>query len=113
MFDMFKMLGRVGEIKEKMGDAKAKLKTIEITESELDGVVVVTISGDKVVKSISTSEEFYTTYSKSERESILTEAVNNAIQKAEASSKQIMAEELKDVMPDIPGLDINNLPFGL
>lgn len=110
---MFKILGKIGEVQEKMKQVKEKLKTIELVETELDGVVTVTITADRHIKSIKTSDEFYNKYSKEEREDILVEAVNNAIEKAEARSKEEMNKELKDSIPNIPGLDLNNLPFGI
>ena len=113
MFDMFKMLGRIGEIKEKMAEVKAKLGSIIIEESELDGTVVVQISADKVIRSIQTSAAFYEKYSVEERQDILVEAVNNAIQKAEARSKEETQKEMQGVLPEIPGLDLSNMPFSL
>ena len=105
MFDMFKMMGRLGEIKEKIAQVKASLDSIVLEETELD-VVTVEVTAARNIKKIRTSPEFYEKYSVEERESILTEAVNNALQKAEAKSKEVMQEEMKDLIPNIPGFDI-------
>jgi DNA-binding YbaB/EbfC family protein len=111
MFDMFKMLGKLSEVQDKMEEVKTRMAAEKIEESELDGVVIVEISGDKVIRAIRTSNDFYEKYSKEEREEILAEAVNNAYQKAEARYKEEMKNEMKDIMPNIPGLDLSNLPF--
>ena len=111
--DMFGMLGKVSEIQNKMQVVKDNLKNIELQESELDGTVIVTITADRTIRKIETSNEFNTRYSKEEREDILLEAVNNAIQKAEARAKDEMNFNLKDSIPNIPGFDLNSLPFGL
>ena len=111
MFDMFKMLGKLNEVQEKMKEAKEKIARVSLQESELDGVVVIDITGDKKIQKITTSPEFYDKYCIEEREAILMEAVNNAIEKAEAYSKEFMAAEMKDVMPNIPGMDLASMPF--
>jgi DNA-binding YbaB/EbfC family protein len=113
MLDMFGMLGKMGEIQKKMQEVKESLKLISLEESELGGVVKITITADRLVKKIETSDEFYNKYSKEEREEILVEAVNNAIQKAEARSKEEMSAKLQGHLPNIPGLDLANLPFGI
>jgi nucleoid-associated protein EbfC len=111
MFDMFKMLGKMNEVQDRMAQAKEKLAKVTLTESELDGVVKVDITGSKKILKITTSAEFYEKYSVEEREAILTEVVNNALNQAEAYAKEFMAQEMKDVMPNIPGLDLGSLPF--
>jgi len=112
MFDMFKMLGKLSEVQEKMAEVKQKLALIKLEETEMD-VVTVEITADRKIQKIRTSEAFYDKYSKEEREQILVEVVNNAIEKADARSKEEMQAEMKDVIPNIPGLDLSNLPFGL
>ncbi|RYD71665.1 MAG: hypothetical protein EOP53_23280 [Sphingobacteriales bacterium] len=113
MFDMFKMMGKLGEVQQKMADVKEKLKTISLEESELDGVVVVEITADRTIKKIRTSDEFYSKYSKEEREEILTEALNNAIQKADARAKEERQNAMQGVIPNIPGMDLSSLMGGL
>ena len=109
MFDMFSMLGKLGDVKKKIEEVKESLPNIILEESELDGVVKITITASREIKKIETSDEFYTKYSKDERESILVEAVNNAIHKAEARSKEEMTKNLQGIVPNIPGVDIGSL----
>jgi DNA-binding protein YbaB len=111
MFDMFKMLGKVTEVQDKMAEVKERLRDIKLEESELDGVVVVEIMADRKITAIHMSDDFYDKYTKEEREEILTEAVNNAIQKADARAKEETEAALKGVMPNIPGFDLGSLPF--
>jgi DNA-binding YbaB/EbfC family protein len=112
MFDMFKMLGKMNEVQEKMKEAKAQLDKVSIQESELGGVVVVDITGNKKITKITTSPAFYEKYTVEEREAILTEAVNNALDKADAYAKEYMAGEMRDVVPNIPGMDLGSLMGG-
>ena len=106
---MFGMLGKLGEVKQKMQDVRSSLSGIMLEENELDGTVIVSISADKTIHKISTSDSFYDKHSKEEREAILTEAINNAIAKADARAKEEMNKNLQGVIPNIPGLDIASL----
>jgi len=111
MFDMFKMLGKMNEVQDKMKDAKAELEKITLQETELD-VVTVDINGNKKILKINTSPAFYDNYSIEERESILLEVVNNALDKAEAYSKEYMAQQMSGVIPNIPGFDLGSMMGG-
>jgi len=112
MLDMFKMLGKMQEVQGKMNEAKEAIAKMTLQEIEMDGVVIIDISGDKRILAIKTSPEFYTDYSIEERESMLTEATNNAIQRAESYSKGYMAEAMKDVIPNVPGIDLGSMMGG-
>jgi nucleoid-associated protein EbfC len=113
MFDMFKMMGKLGEVQGRVKEIKENLKNIVLEESELDGVVTVQITADRQVKKIKTSPEFYEKYGVEEREDILTEAVNNAIAKADARAKEEMQKGMQGVLPNIPGLDLSSLGMGM
>lgn len=113
MFDMFKMMGKLGEVQGRVKEIKESLASIILEESELDGTVVVEISADRRVRKIRTSPAFYEKYSVEEREDILTEAVNNAIAKADARAKEEMQKGMQGVLPNIPGLDLSSLGMGL
>jgi hypothetical protein len=113
MFDMFKMMGKLGEVQGRVKEIKESLSTIVLEESELDGTVIVEITADRKVRKIKTSQEFYDKYSLEEREDILTEAVNNAIEKADARAKEEMQKGMQGVLPNIPGLDLSSLGMGL
>lgn len=102
----------MNEVQEKMKVAKAELDKVTLQESELDGVVVVDITGNKKIIKIATSPAFYEKYGVDEREAILVEAVNSAYEKAEAYSKEYIANEMRDVIPNIPGMDISSMLGG-
>ncbi len=108
---MFDILGKIGQVKEKMALVKQQLSETILEESEMDGTVIIRIGGDKVIREIRTSDEFYSKYSKEEREDMLCEALNNAYEKAEAHSKSKYAEDLQGMMPNIPGLDLGSMGF--
>jgi DNA-binding protein YbaB len=113
MFDMFKMMGKFGEVQGRMKEVKENLSKIVLEESELDGTVVVQITANRKIQKITTSPAFYEKYSVEEREEILAEAVNNAIEKADARSKEETKKAMEGVLPNIPGLDLSSLGLGL
>ena len=113
MLNMFNLMGKIGEVQDRMQEIKSRLPGIMLEESELDGTVTVSISADKKIRNIALAPSFYSQLSEEEREAILTEAVNNAVEKAEARAKEEMRNGLKGVMPDIPGFDLDSLPFGI
>jgi hypothetical protein len=109
--NMFNMMGKLGEAQDRMEALKEKMKGIVIRESEMNDAVVVEITGDRQVKKITTSDDFYTKYSKEEREDILTEAINNALLKVEATYKEEMNKQMQGIIPNIPGLDLSSFGF--
>jgi DNA-binding protein YbaB len=108
---MFNMMGKLGEAQERMEALKDKMKDIVIRESEMNDAVVIEITGDRQIKKITTSEEFYTKFSKEEREEILAEAMNNALAKVEATYKEEMNKQMQGIIPNIPGLDLSSFGF--
>ena len=111
MFDMFKMLGKMNEVQDKMKEAKAKLEEVVLHETEMD-VVTVDINANKKILGISTSEAFYEKYTIEERQDILVEVINNAFALAENYSKEYMAKEMSGVIPNIPGFDLGSMMGG-
>ncbi len=109
MFDMFGMLGKLGEVKNKIQAVKDSLPGIMLEENELNGTVIISISADKKIHAIKTSDAFYNEYTNEEREALLLEAINNAIVQAEARYKSEISKNLEGLVPNIPGLDIGSL----
>ncbi len=109
--DMFKMLGKMNEVQGKMKAAKEAIAKTTLQETEM-GLITVEITGDKRILSIKTAPAFYENHTIEEREAMLTEVTNNAIQKAEAYSKEYMADAMKDVIPNIPGMDLGGMLGG-
>ena len=111
MFDAMKMLGKLGEIKQKAKLVKEKLKSIEITESSEDQLVKVVMTADKSIKRIEINENLLNLQAKNDLEEKIVEALNIGYKSAEKRSQEELKENLKDSLPDIPGLDLENLPI--
>jgi len=111
MFDMFKIFGKLGDLKDKMSEVKDTLKQIEIkyTDDLLEIDVIAT--ADKTIRTIQINDRLFLEDKKSELQQKIVQAINNTIAICNNKAQQITKEKLKDVIPDIPGFDINNLTF--
>lgn len=111
MNDMFNMMGKLSEMKDKMEEVKEKLPFIELTAQSEDEEVSVVITGDKQVKSVHIADNAFNSENKALLEGKVADAMNAAFEKADAAYKEELKNHLGDSMPNIPGLDLNNLPF--
>ncbi len=111
MTDMFSMMGKLGEVKEKMQEVKEKLPFVELEEKSDDGLVTVKFTADKQINNVSIDESLLTADKKENLQYQVTETINAAMEKADATYKEEMKKNLEGHLPNIPGLDFNNLPF--
>lgn len=111
MNDMFSMMGKLGEVKEKVQEVKEKLPFIELEEQSDDGSVTVKITADKKVNDITIDDSLLTPEKKESLQLQVTETINSAMEKADATYKEEMKKNLEGHLPNIPGLDMDNLPF--
>lgn len=111
MNDMFSMMGKLGEVKDKMQEVKEKLPFMELEETSDDGLVTVKCTADKQINDISIDQTLISADNQNNLQYQVTETVNAAMEKADATYKAEMKKNLEGYMPNIPGLDLNNLPF--
>ena len=101
--DLSGMMGKLKEAQQKIEETKERLNTILIDGEAGNGLVKVTVTANRSVKSISIAEELT---DKEEIEDYLVLALNTALDKANAVSEAELAAAAKDGMPDIPGMDM-------
>ncbi|AFD07034.1 YbaB/EbfC family nucleoid-associated protein [Solitalea canadensis] len=99
------MLGNLFEAKKKAEEIKNRLETISVTGEVDNGAVVVTCNGNRKVLDIKINPSVFNVRDREEVEELITVAVNRALEQAD----QLMAAEMKTIMPNIPGL--GNLGF--
>lgn len=104
-------MGKISEVKEKAEEAKAKFPFIELEEYSDDEMIRVKVTADKTIQDIEIKEGLFLQDKKPELEDKLQQTINAALKKADDAGKQEMKKHLEGTMPNIPGLDINNLPF--
>lgn len=111
MFNMMNMFGKLNDIKEKVAETKEKFPFIEVEETHPESKVKVKVTADKKLQSIEIPEEVLAKDSREEMQQKVVEAVNNALEKAGARGKEELKKNLEGSLPDIPGLDLDKLPF--
>lgn len=98
MFDIF---SKFGEIKDKAMKAKEELETKEFSVSDSKNTVIVKSNGKKDILSIELQAGF-SNLSFEEKQI----AVNEATKKALSESQNYFLSVVKNVVPNIPGLNI-------
>ncbi|MBT3301490.1 MAG: hypothetical protein HN600_03070 [Bacteroidetes bacterium] len=111
MFDAFKLIGKFSEIKDKMKDVKQRLQFVEIIHETEDRLITVYATAAKKIKKIELNENMLLPSEKKQLEQKLVVAINDTIAKCDKEGKAATKEALKGSLPDIPGLDIENLPI--
>lgn len=102
--DLMGMMGKLKETQAKVEATKERLNSVYIDESSSDGLLKVTITGNRTIKSIDIHEELL--QDKEQLEDYLILALNKAIVKAGNVHETEIAAVAKEGMPDIPGMDM-------
>ncbi len=101
--DIMGMMGKIKETQEKVKATKERLSTVLIDESSSDGLLKVTITANKEIKSISVDDTLL--QDKEQLEDYLVLTMNKAIEKATQVNETELAAVAKEGMPNIPGMD--------
>ena len=99
---MFDKMKQAGSLMKKMNSLKKKIDKLETLSESKDGKIQVTIQGTSKIKSIKIDDELLENISSKDLEKNLINTVNDALNNAEKSSKQIMSEMTGGL--NIPGL---------
>ena len=99
---MFDKMKQAGSLMKQMNSLKKKIDKLETLSESKDGRIQVTIQGTSKIKSIKIDEELLENISSKDLEKSLINTVNDALNNAEKSSKQIMSEMTGGL--NIPGL---------
>lgn len=98
---MFDILSKLGEIKEKAAKMKIAMEEKSFTISDEKNLITLHTNGKKDITSISLNKEF-SKLSTTEQEVLLQETINKALKESES----YIFSELKNVIPNIPGMNI-------
>lgn len=99
---MFDKMKQAGSLMKQMNSLKKKIDKLETLSESKDGKIKVTIQGTSKIKSIKIDDELLENISSKDLEKNLINTVNDALNNAEKSSKQIMSEMTGGL--NIPGL---------
>jgi DNA-binding protein YbaB len=98
MFDIF---SKLGEIKEKANQLQSKVAAQSFSTTDSAQMVSITTNGKKDIVSISLSKEF-DNLSLAEKERILLQTIKLSLHQSES----FIVNELKEIIPPIPGMNI-------
>ena len=102
--DMMNMMGKLKETQQKIEATKQRLDTVLIDEKSNDGLLEVTLTANRKIKSISIDESLLE--DKEQLEDYLILVLNKAIERATNVNEAELAAVAKDGMPNIPGMDM-------
>jgi DNA-binding YbaB/EbfC family protein len=101
--DLMGMMGKLKETQKKVEATKERLNTVLVDEQSTDGLLKVTLTANREIKSISIDDSLLEDKEHLEDNLILT--LNKAIAKATQVNETELAAVAKEGMPNIPGLD--------
>ena len=97
------MMGKFKETQEKVKATKERLNGVLVDEKSVDGLVHITITANRTVKSIDIDDSLLE--DKEQLEDYLILTLNKAIERATTIQETELAAVAKEGMPNIPGLD--------
>ncbi|MHA7830065.1 MAG: YbaB/EbfC family nucleoid-associated protein [Flagellimonas sp.] len=101
--DLMGMMGKIKETQKKVEATKERLNTVMIDEESSDGLLKVTLTANREIKSISIDDSLLD--DKEQLEDYLVLTINKAIEKATKVNEAELAAVAKEGMPNIPGMD--------
>jgi len=102
--DIMGMMGKLKETQQKIEETKKRLDSVLIDEQSSDGLLKVTLTANRNVKSIDIDDSLLE--DREQLEDYLVLVMNKAIQKATAVNEAELGAVAKDGMPNIPGMDM-------
>jgi hypothetical protein len=101
--DLMGMMGKLRETQQKIEDTKKRLDTVLIDEQSNDGLLKVTLTANRKIKSIAIDDSLLE--DKDQLEDYLILTLNKAIEKATNVNQAELDAVAKMDMPMIPGMD--------
>ena len=102
--DLMGMMGKLKETQQKVEETKKRLDSVLIDETSSDGLLKVTLTANRTLKSIAIDDSLLE--DKEQLEDYLILTLNKAIEKATGVNEAELAAVAKDGMPNIPGMDM-------
>jgi nucleoid-associated protein EbfC len=101
--DMMNMMGKLKETQQKIEETKVRLDSVLIDEQSNDGLLKVTLTANRKIKSMAIDDSLLE--DKEQLEDYLILVLNKAIEKASNVNETELAAVAKQGMPNIPGMD--------
>ncbi|WP_435625530.1 YbaB/EbfC family nucleoid-associated protein [Flagellimonas sp.] len=101
--DLMGMMGKLKETQKKVEATKERLNTVMVDEKSSDGLLHVTLTANREIKTITIDESLL--QDKEQLEDYLVLTLNKAIEKATQVNEAELGAVAKEGMPNIPGMD--------
>jgi len=98
------MMGKLKETQQKVEATKKRLDTVLVDEQSSDGLLKITLTANRTIKSITIDDALLE--DKEQLEDYLILTLNKAIERTTAVNETEIAAVAKDGMPNIPGMDL-------
>ncbi|NQX86066.1 MAG: YbaB/EbfC family nucleoid-associated protein [Flavobacteriaceae bacterium] len=102
--DLMGMMGKIKETQEKVEATKQRLDSVYIDEQSQDGLLKISITANRTIKSIVVDDALLA--DKEQLEDYLILTLNKAIIQATKVHESEVAAVAKEGMPNIPGMDL-------
>lgn len=102
--DLMGMMGKLQDAQKKVEETKQRLNTVLIDEQSADGLLKITVTANRQIRTIDINDELLS--DKEQLEDYLILTLNKALDKAGAINEAELAAAAKDGMPNIPGMDL-------
>jgi hypothetical protein len=101
--DLMGMMGKLKETQQKMEETKKRLDTVLVEEQSTDGLLKVTITANRKIKSITIADDLL--QDKEQLEDYMILVMNKAIEKASKVNEAELDAVAKMDMPMMPGME--------
>ncbi len=102
--DLMGMMGKIQETQKKIEETKKRLDNVLVDEQSSDGLLKVTLTANRTVKSVTIDDALLE--DKEQLEDYLVLVLNKVIEKATAVNEAELGAVAKEGMPNIPGMDM-------
>ena len=102
--DLMGMMGKLQDAQKKVEETKQRLNSVLIDEQSADGLLKVTVTANRQIRSLEVNDELLS--DKEQLEDYLILTLNKALEKAGAINEAELAAAAKDGMPNIPGMGL-------
>lgn len=102
--DLMGMMGKLKDAQKKVEETKKRLDTVLIDEASNDGLLKVTLTANRELKTITINDSLLE--DKEQLEDYLVLTLNKAIAKATTIHETEVSAVAKEGMPNIPGMDM-------
>lgn len=106
MFDMFKLFGKMGEIKKSVNEVKESLNDINIEVSDPSELVTVRMTAAKHIQRVEIDPTALFPDKKEDLEQAIAKAFTKANAEATQKSKDLIQATVNEKYPEIAGMDI-------